>query len=435
MRQLLVMVATAASILPFSFATRATTTSQVDTTSGLIIGHQAPNKTDVTEFLGIKYAEAAVGELRFAAPKRYIALPGTVHNASEWVSERHLPEAAGFQIPGPHSPFYNGQYLSDSEDVVVVTPNYRLGVLGFFGAPGIQQNAALLDHRSVVEWVRDNIAGFGGDPSRIVIFGQSVGVSAVDYYSFAWKRDPIVSGLISHSGTLLSFNPNTVEYAQRIWYNVSQSIGCGGPNDDAAAVLACVRAVNVTTVLAAAAKVPALPTIALAQATFQPTIDNVTVFGDYEGLSASGAFAKIPYLVGNTDFEAGWYKLSAYGAKKNLSEAQWDLFNQRAFTCPSGYSAMFRVSNNVPTWRYRYHGDRENLRLYKGTAGLGPRGSGAYHGSDIEMVFGTGQDVSGLRNSVAENATSKYMMGAWAAFARDTKAGLEKYGGQLTVRM
>ncbi|KAI4252471.1 MAG: hypothetical protein L6R42_007953 [Xanthoria sp. 1 TBL-2021] len=487
MHQFLVMVATTASILSFSFATLVTTTSQVNTTSGLIIGHRAPNKTDVTEFLGIKYAEAAVGELRFAAPKRYIALPGTVYNASEWSpcvfdcpsnkppvsSFPNFTEPSGlrvwknfaaqnsnpssedclklniwtkipcltekkpvfiwfhggrFQIPGPNSPFYNGQYLSDAEDVVVVTPNYRLGVLGFSGAPGIQQNAALLDHRSVVEWVRDNIAGFGGDPSRIVIFGQSAGGSAVDYYSFAWKADPIVSGLISHSGTSLSFNPNTVEYAQSIWYNVSQKVGCGGPNDDAAAVLACVRAANVTTVLAAAAKAPALPTIALAQATFHPTIDNVTVFGNYEELSASGAFAKIPYLVGNTDFEAGWYKLSAYGAKINLTEAQWDLFNQRAFTCPSGFSAKSRLSVNVPTWRYRYHGDWENLRLYNGTARLGPRGSGAYHGSDIEMVFGTGQDVSGLRNTAAENATSRYMMGAWAAFARDTKMGLNEYG-------
>lgn len=91
MHRFLVTIATAASILTVFFATLVTTTSQVNTTSGLIIGHHAPNRTDVTEFLGIKYAEAAVGELRFAAPKRYIALPGTVYNASEWVSERHLP--------------------------------------------------------------------------------------------------------------------------------------------------------------------------------------------------------------------------------------------------------------------------------------------------------------------------------------------------------
>lgn len=250
----------------------------------------------------------------------------------------------------------------------------------------------------------------------------------MDYYSFAWKKDPIVSGLISHSGTSMSFNPNTPDYAQTLWYNVSQTIGCGSASDDPAAVLACVRAANTSVVLAAAAKVPALPTIALSQATFHPTVDNVTVFSNYQELSDAGAFAKIPFLAGNTNFEAGWYKLSAWGAKVNLTEAQWDLFVQRGFTCPTGYSTKYRVEEKVPTWRYRYHGDWDNLRLYNGTAGLGPRGSGAYHGSDINMVFGTAQDVSGLPNSAAENATSKYMMGAWAAFARDSKKGLKKYG-------
>ncbi|ORY09302.1 cholinesterase precursor [Clohesyomyces aquaticus] len=462
---------------------------EVNTSSGLIVGHQAPNRTAVIEFLGIQYGQAPVGELRFAPPKRYVAPAGTVYTASSWacnplpVSDaseidhrRHridcpsnkppdstfpnFTQPSGlvvwknfaakngnpsdedclklniwtksasasakkpvfiwlhggrFTIPGPHSPFYNGQYLSDVEDVVVVTPSYRLGIFGFSGAPGVQQNAALLDHRSVVEWVRDNIAGFGGDPSRIVIFGQSAGGSSVDYYSFAWKNDPIVAGLISHSGTSLSFNPNTVEYAQKIWFNVSQNVGCGGPNDDPATVLSCVRSKDVAVVLAAAAKVPALPTIALAQATFHPTIDNVTVFSNYDEMTKAGSFSKIPYLAGNTDFEAGWYKLSAYAAK-------------RGFTCPTGTSTIARVNNGVPTWRYRYHGDWDNLRLYNSTAGLGPRGSGAYHGCDTEMAFGTAQDVSGLKNSPQEDATSKYIMGAWAAFGRDPKQGLTKYG-------
>ena len=210
-----------------------------------------------------------------------------------------------------------------------ISDSYRLGIFGFSGSPGIEQNAALLDQRSAVEWVRDNIKEFGGDPSRIIIFGQSAGGASVDYYSFAWKDDPIVAGLIPHSGTSLSFNPNTVEYAQSIWYNVSQTVGCGGPNDDAAAVLACVRTVDTSTVLAAAARVPALPTIALSQATFHPTIDNVTVFADYDDLTKAGAFAKVPMLAGNTDFEEGWYRIAAWGQRVTLSEAQWDLFTQR----------------------------------------------------------------------------------------------------------
>ncbi|KAH7069523.1 cholinesterase precursor [Paraphoma chrysanthemicola] len=460
-------------------------TSRVQTTSGGIIGHQASNRTSVTEFLGIRYAEPPVGELRFAAPKKYVAPAGTVFEASEWSADclsnkpplssfPNFTQPSGlrvwknfaaqnnnsasedclklnvwtkntgnrnakkpvlvflhggrFQIPGPHSPFYNGQYLADAEDVIVVTPNYRLGIFGFAGAPGVEANAALRDHRAAVEWVRDNIAAFGGDPTRIVIFGQSAGGASVDYWSFAWRTEPIVSGLIPMSGTSLSFLPNTKEYSQSLWYNVSQTIGCGGPNDDSTQVLSCVRSRNTSVILAAAARVPPLPTQATAQATFHPTIDNITVFADYEQLSASGAFAKIPMLAGNAHHEDGWYRLAGYAARLNFTNAQWDLFAERAFTCPISYSTQYRVQYNVPTWRYRYYGDWENLRLYNSTAGLGPEGSGAYHGSDLNMVFGTAEDVSGLKNTLSEDATSKYIMGAWAAFARDSEQGLTNYG-------
>lgn len=230
------------------------------------------------------------------------------------------------------------------------------------------------------------------------------------------------------SGTSLSFLPNTKVYSQSLWYNVSQAIGCGGANDDAAQVLSCVRAQNVSIILAAAAKVPPLPTLATAQATFHPTIDNITVFGNYEQLSEYGAFAKIPLLAGNGDQEDGWYRLAGWAARVNLTNSQWDLFTQRAFTCPNAYTAKYRAQYGVPTWRYRYFGDWDNLQLYNSTAGLGPNGSGAYHGADLNMVFGTAEDVSGLRNMLEEDATSKYMMGAWAAFARDSRRGLEDYG-------
>ncbi|KAF3041469.1 hypothetical protein E8E11_006081 [Didymella keratinophila] len=456
-------------------------------TGGTIIGHGASNKTSVTEFLGIRYAEAPIGELRFAAPRKYVAPSGSVFEASEWspyvdcpsnkppvsafpnftqpsglhvwknfaaqnsnpVSEDCLKlniwtknvgnikakkpvlvflHGGRFQIPGPHSPLYNGQYLADSQDVVVVTPNYRLGMFGFSGAPGVEPNAALKDHRAAVEWVRDNIAAFGGDPSRIVIFGQSAGGASVDYWSFAWKQDPIVAGLIPMSGTSLSFLPNTPDYAQTLWYNVSQTVGCGGPNDDAATVLSCVRTKDSSVLLAAAAKVPALPTQALAQATFHPTVDNVTVFADYQGLAASGNFAKIPLLAGNADQEDGWYRISGWAAKLNFTNAQWNLFTERGFTCPVALSTKYRAQYGVPTWRYRYFGDFDNLRLYNSTAGLSPRGSAAYHGVDLNVVFGTATDNSGLPNSAAEDATIKYVQGAYAAFARDSKKGLTQYG-------
>lgn len=56
----------------------------VNTTSGLVIGHAASNRSEVSEFLGVRYAEPPVGNLRFAPPKRYYASPNTVYNASNW---------------------------------------------------------------------------------------------------------------------------------------------------------------------------------------------------------------------------------------------------------------------------------------------------------------------------------------------------------------
>lgn len=332
-----------------------------------------------------------------------------------------------FTIPGPHSPFYNGQYLADNEDVVVVTINYRLGIFGFSGAPGIEQNAGLRDQRSAIEWLRDNIAGFGGDPSRIIIFGQSAGGASVDYWAYAYKKDPIVAGIISHSGTALSFIPNTPEYSRSIYDNVTTTLGCANTNTTEEDTLSCLRNNTVAEILAAARNVPALPTLALAQATFHPTVDNTTVFADYAHLGKSGAFAKIPYLAGNNDYEAGTYRVSAFNANITLSAAQWDLFNERAFTCPTKYATDFRVAHGVPTWRYRYTGDYENLRLYD-SWGEYP-GSGAYHGAELSELFGTAQNVSGEASSAEQERFSRYMQGAWAAFARDPWRGLTgEYG-------
>jgi carboxylesterase type B len=327
-----------------------------------------------------------------------------------------------FTIPGPHSPLYNGQYLADNEDIVVVTINYRLGIFGFPGASGIEQNAGLRDQRSAVEWLHDNIAGFGGDPARIIIFGQSAGGAAVDYWAYAYQHDPIVAGMISHSGTALSFIPNTVEYSRSIYDNVTSAVGCGNIMD----TLSCLRSRNVTEILAACRNVPALPTQALPQAAFHPTIDNITVFSDYTALSMAGAFAKIPYLVGNNNYEAGFYRISAFNANITLSPEEWDLFNQRAFDCPTKYATDFRVSHGVPTWRYRFMGDFDNLRLYDGWSPY--PNSGAYHGADLSELFGTAQNVTGEPSTAIQQRFSRYMQGAWATFGRDPQHGLAGYG-------
>ena len=144
-----------------------------------------------------------------------------------------------------------------------------------------------------IEWVHKNIAHFGGDPHRITIFGQSAGGASVDYYAYAWKKNPLVTGLISHSGTALSFEPNTPSQSASYFYAVAESLNCGNINDNPQEVLNCVREKSWKDVVKATAKVSFAPSPALPQPVFHPTVDNITVFNDYHRRSRNGEFASI----------------------------------------------------------------------------------------------------------------------------------------------
>jgi len=93
----------------------------------------------------------------------------------------------GFVGGSGASALYDGEKLATRGDVVVVTVNYRLGVLGFLAHPDLADEASggaagnwgLLDQVAALRWVRDNIAAFGGDPAKITIFGESAGGMSV----------------------------------------------------------------------------------------------------------------------------------------------------------------------------------------------------------------------------------------------------------------
>jgi carboxylesterase type B len=212
----------------------------VRTTSGVLTGVPGKNSASTTAYLGIPYAQPPVGALRFRAPVRLHThnathgaakygqdCPGTINLGGAgpgvpgvtddclylnvWVPDQSKGDKAkavllffygGAFVGGGTSSGYDSSLLAGSQDVIVVTTNYRLTIFGYPGSPDLKdQNPGLLDQRMSVEWVRDNIAAFGGDPKRIVLFGQSAGADSVDLYSHAWHdKDPIVSGLISQSG-------------------------------------------------------------------------------------------------------------------------------------------------------------------------------------------------------------------------------------------
>lgn len=292
-----------------------------------------------------------------------------------------------------------------------------MNIFGFPGDPNIQNNLGLLDQRLAIEWVRDNIEAFGGDPARITIFGESAGGSAVDYYSYAWTSDPIVTGFIAQSGTVFSPDSQASPAKSAVsWYNVTGNLGCGDETSDPTSVLSCMRSKDWKSVQDA---IPISAGISSDTGNFGPTIDNTVVFSDYLQRSLTGNFIKRPMMIGSTDYEVGLFKI-LYG-KKNVtfSETEWDLLGLAIFTCSTSYRALASVVNKVPTWRYRWFGEFPNLELSSGQS------SGAWHGSELPIIFGTDMDIQDIvARTPPQAAISTYMRGAWAAFAKDPVNGL-----------
>ena len=125
-----------------------------------------------------------------------------------------------------------------------------------------------------------------------------------------------------------------------------------------------------------------------------------------------------PYLAGNNDKEDGFYRLSALAAKINLTQAQWDQYDLHGFTCASAAATGYRSDHGIPSWHYRYFAAFANTELYPG--------SGAYHGSDLHMIFGNSEGVTGIPESSLQTSLKQSMMNAWGAFIKDPNTGLAR---------
>lgn len=125
---------------------------------------------------------------------------GTLKPVMVWI------HGGAFLISGSNP--YNGAELSDLGDMVVVTINYRLGVLGFanfaegLNIPEVASNLGLRDQIAALEWIRDNIQAFGGDPARVTISGESAGSISVSLLMLCRKAWPLFHGAIMQSGAL-----------------------------------------------------------------------------------------------------------------------------------------------------------------------------------------------------------------------------------------
>ncbi|KAL3417250.1 carboxylesterase [Phlyctema vagabunda] len=440
----------------------------IQTTSGFIVGHAAANVSGVSEYVGIPYAAAPVGRLRFQPPVRYngtgtinattfgpiciqppsapprnststlpppdFGIPPTsaavfareAYPASEDCLTLNVwtrPQAGetkkavlvwiygGAYVSGSsRQPGYRGQFIADETDVVVEN-SYRVNVFGFPGNPVAPANLGLRDIRMSLKWVRDNIERFGGDPERITIFGQSAGAGIVDFYSFAYADDPIASGFIEMSATLYGFPALTALETNDRWFHVTNLVGCGNASSNPVAVNNCMLDKTVEEILTGYD--PA--TVPLNPSPYGPVTDHELVYSSYLNRTA----AKGGYLIGNTHNEAGIFKLSA--APQN--ESYWTDFNDRLYTCADVVRIEQSITDGNPTWRYRYFGDFPNLVLTTTPP------SGAYHAADINLLFNTVNQTL-LASTPAEIDVGKYLRDVWSSFAKNPQNGLDAFWPQ-----
>lgn len=217
---------------------------RVQTTSGLLTGNAA-DSSGIVSFKGIPFAVPPVGPLRWKEPQA-LSTPAIARTTTAFGSQCWAASAFGGPIPtenksedclflniwssakkdGPKQPvmvwLHGGgfQFGSGSDveldgsalarkGVLVVTLNYRLGVFGFLSRPDLDQESGghasgmygLLDMVAALQWVKANIAAFGGDPGNVTVFGESAGAHAIGLL----MASPVASGLfhkaIAQSGS------------------------------------------------------------------------------------------------------------------------------------------------------------------------------------------------------------------------------------------
>ena len=460
----------------------ATAVPMVETAYGRVRG---TSRDGVRSFLGIPYAAPPVGRARFEAPSP--PEPWTEpRDASEHgpsVLQAGYPPPVDRLLPSSVSPPDEGDVLTLSvwtpegadlqpvtvwihggafvrgatsiatydgsafarDGVVMVSIQYRLGVAGFAVIDGAPTNRGLRDQVFALEWVRDNIAAFGGDPTRVTIMGESAGAMSVADLVASPAAQGLFHQAVCQSGAAISVC--TQEDARLVAAALAAKLGVEPTIDGLSAVppadlLEAQNAVALAVVLAPDPAtwgesviraglgvmtwfpcldddvIPVVPLTAIAAGRAVPMLSGTTseefrLFTVPSGLAAAITDEALPAVLARFGFARGIYE--AYAAARPAAspgDVVVAMLTDAAFTLPMLDLAAATVQAEQPAYVYEFAWRTTVADL------------GACHALELAYVFDTlPGEAAWLLPEGAPQALADRMHAAWVGFVRDGDPG------------
>lgn len=455
---------------------------------GSVATHTGPisGKLDgqIWSFLGVPFAAPPTGERRFAPPqdpecwgpqvKPTIAMPPACPQLegrqlvgdedclqlNVWTRQGYSPQdkkpvmvfihgggnivgASGNALPGG-AVLADGANIVEAHDVIAITIQYRLGPLGFLTTQALDDaspdkrsgNYAHLDQIKALQWIKANVANFGGDPNNVMIFGESAG--AIN--TCTMLASPLARGLfhsaLMQSGACVS---TPLDLAQSNSERAINETPCKGAQDQ----VACLRSLDVKTLIESIPVDIGLLTTTTAGDSFSfgPTLDNYVLTKPPLEAIASGQHNHVPFVIGSNADEmasenifrlnvetaqqyeatvrrytesikqgASAQVLAAYPVEDypTPQDALIQVFTDATFTCTAQRIAQIASENQQePVYRYFFNRRAE--------ATQGPRP--ASHGIELLYIFGTLNNIPLYRPAAEDTALSSLIMRSWVNLA------------------
>jgi para-nitrobenzyl esterase len=341
---------------------------------------------------------------------------------------------------------YDGAHLARTFGVVLVTLNYRLGSLGYFAHPALSAEVTppssgaygIQDQTLALQWVKNNIRNFGGDPANVTIFGESAGGHSVCFHLLSPASRGLFHRAIMESGYCTQGGETrTAAEAEGTRYATAK--GCTDP----AQALSCLRALPPTDLIASAPNTQLGGIFYQGKGegfTFQPVIDGVVLPDQPATVLAAGNIAKVPVIQGsntaegilfhsgvfgdmpltteadyraalgrrfgtNVDAIVAQYPFSASAPNDALSVVSSDAF----FVCPARRTARLLAGAGVTTYLYSFDGPLDPA--------LRPALTGkSFHSADIPYIFGNTFVLGTIPEAYKPLAAA--MQGYWTRFAK-----------------